>query len=314
MINIKKKFGLFIVAVFILIVSIGCSQQQESKVKGIKEKGKLEEEPTIRVELENGEVKKLKLEDYVAGVVAGEMKKDWHENAYGAQAIKARTFVLRRIEDTADNTISAQHEEAQAYKPENITDEIKNAIKKTRGEVITYNGEYVKAWFHSSAGGETTTAKSGLNYKKAEPKYVKSVKSPDESAPADIRNWELSLSVAELSQIMKNKNIINNSINDIKVLEKDDTGRIVKLNLVSEAGNTEMHGADFRMAVGPDKLKSTKIETIKKENNTFKFKGSGYGHGVGMSQWGAYKLAKEGKSPEEIINYYFKDVEIEKIY
>ncbi|MGM0501122.1 MAG: SpoIID/LytB domain-containing protein, partial [Bacillota bacterium] len=161
MFNSKRKYKLFFVGIMVLFIMVGCSQKQESKVKGIKEKGELEQEPQIKVELKNGQIKELKLEEYVAGVVAGEMKKDWPENAYGAQAIKARTFVLRRIEDTADNTISAEHEEAQAYKPENITAEIEQAVKKTRGEVVTYNGEYIKAWFHSSAGGETTSAKAG---------------------------------------------------------------------------------------------------------------------------------------------------------
>lgn len=309
----KESYKLLILVVLITISFLGCSQQQESKMKGAKEGDKLEDEPTIRVELTNGQTKELKLEEYVMGVVAGEMKKNWPENAYGAQAIKARTFALRRIEDTADNTISAQHEEAQAYKPANITDAIKAAVEKTRGEVVTYNGEYIKAWFHSSAGGETTTAKVGLNYKKAEPKYIKTVQSPDEEAPADIKSWEIKLSAAAIKQALEDK-INGGAITGIEISEQDDTGRIEKLTLEHDQGTTTIHGADFRTAVGPDKLKSTKVETITKVGDHFMFKGQGYGHGVGMSQWGAYKLAEEGKSPEEIIKYYFNDVKIEQIY
>ena len=311
--RLKKNYSLLVLIVFITFSFLGCSQQQESKMKGAKEGDKLEDEPNIRVELENGQTKELGLEEYVMGVVAGEMKKDWPKNAYGAQAIKARTFALRRIEDTADNTISAQHEEAQAYKPANITDDIKSAVEETKGKVVTYNGEYIKAWFHSSAGGETTTAKVGLNYKKAEPKYVKSVQSPDGEAPDDIKNWEINLSAAEIKQALQNK-LNAEQITDIEISERDETGRIVTLELKHDQGTTEIHGADFRTAVGPDKLKSTKVETIEKMENGFLFKGQGYGHGVGMSQWGAYKLAQDGKSAAEIIKHYFKDVEIEQIY
>ena len=312
--RLKKNYSLLILIVFIIVSLLGCSQKQESKMKGAQEGDKLEDEPTIRVELENGQTKEMKLEEYVAGVVAGEMKKDWPKNAYGAQAIKARTFALRKIEDTADNTISAQHEEAQAYKPENITDEIRSAVEMTEGQVVTYNGEYIKAWFHSSAGGETTSAKVGLNYKKAEPKYIKSVQSPDDEAPADIKSWELNISTAELKEALQSQGVTADQIQEVKIKERDQTGRIKKLEIKHDQGTTEMHGADFRMAVGPDKLKSTKVETITKQGNGFVFKGEGYGHGVGMSQWGAYKLAQEGKTPKEIINYYFKDVKIEKIY
>ena len=310
----KRSYKLFLLLIVGLLIIAGCSQEQESKMKGAKEGDQLEDEPTIRVELENGQTKDLKLEEYVMGVVAGEMKKDWPENAYGAQAIKARTFVLRRIEDTADNTISAEHEEAQAYKPANITDAIKSAVEKTRGRVVTYNGEYIKAWFHSSAGGETTTAKVALNYKKAEPDYIEPVESPDDEAPADIKSWQIALSAAEIKKALQEKGVNAQEIKGVKITEDDETGRIVKLAIEHEEGSTEMHGADFRTIIGPDKLKSTKVEEIKKEEDKFIFRGSGYGHGVGMSQWGAYKLAQEGKSPSEIINHYFKDVKIEKIY
>ncbi|MGM0368913.1 MAG: SpoIID/LytB domain-containing protein [Bacillota bacterium] len=312
--NGKKFTKLFILVVILIFMIVGCTQQQESKVKGVKDKGQLEEEPTIRVKLAEGELKEMKAEEYIQGVIAGEMKKDWPENAYGAQAIKARTFLLREIEDTSDNIISARHEETQAYKPENITPAIKTAVEKTKGEVVTYKGEYIKAWFHSSAGGETTSAKVGLNYKKAEPEYIKSVESPDEAAPADIKNWELALSEEDIIGVLEESGETANQVENIEIVDKDQTGRIVELDIIHDQGTKKMPGADFRMAVGPDKLKSTKVESINKEGNSFKFKGAGYGHGVGMSQWGSYKLAEEGESPEDIIAYYFDDVKVEKIY
>ncbi|GAB6099775.1 SpoIID/LytB domain-containing protein [Halanaerocella petrolearia] len=292
-----------ILLVVVFLVIAGCTQQQnQSKI----------EEPIIKVKLENGDIKKLPIEEYVAGVVAGEMKQNWPKEAYAAQAIKARTFTMRRLEDKDNNLISARHQEAQAYKPQNITPIIKQAVRMTRGEVATYQGQYIKAWFHSSAGGETTTAKAGLNYKKKEPPYIKSIESPDDAAPQNIRSWQLTLTKKELLRVLQKTGERANQVIDIEVLDRDKTGRIVRVGIKHDKGVKKIHGADFRMAVGPDKLKSTLIESIKKLGDSFVLIGRGYGHGVGMSQWGAYKLARQGRSPEEIINYYFKEVKIIK--
>lgn len=285
-----------------MIASSSCTQQQQQEVEKI-------DEPTIEVVTENGETKSLNMEEYVAGVVAGEMKPDWPQNAYGAQAIIARTFALKLLKDEGTNQISGEHEKAQAYRPQNITDEIRQAVEKTRGEVVTHKGEYIKGWFHSSAAGQTTSAKVGLAYDKPEPEYITSVESPDQHAPDDVKSWTATFPQSAIAAAVKDvsgKEV--EGIDNITVADKDNTGRAVELNL----GGTKIKAAKFRNAIGPDKLKSTLIESIEQSDNGFIFKGSGYGHGVGMSQWGAYALAKDGKSPEDIIKHYFKDIEIIK--
>ncbi|WP_018248263.1 SpoIID/LytB domain-containing protein [Orenia marismortui] len=295
----------FLLIIFILIFT-ACAKE--------KEKAQYKEEPTIQVKLKDGNIKKIKIEDYIAGVVAGEMKKDWPKNAYAAQAIIARTFTLKRLKENGNNTISAKHEEAQAYKPENITPEIKEAIKMTRGEVVTYNGQYIQGWFHSSAGGQTTSAKVGLAYKEDEPAYVHSVKSPDGAAPADIQNWRVVISFSDILAALQQTGEVSKELKDIKVIKKDQTGRIEEIEIVHDQGSKKLKGAEFRTIIGPDKLKSTLINSIEKSGNKFIFSGSGYGHGVGMSQWGAYKMAQDGKKPEDIVRHYFKDIKIGKIW
>jgi len=284
-----------------IVIVTGCGQQ-----------GTQGEEPTIQVKLADGQINKMNIEEYVAGVVAGEMKKGWPKNAYAAQAIIARTFTLKRLEENGNNTISAKHEEAQAYRPENISSEIRESVKMTKGEVITYQNKYIRGWFHSSAGGQTTSAKVGLAYKEAEPPYIQSIKSPDDLAPADIKNWQVRISKEEILRVLEQTGEKATEIKNIKVLNYDKSGRIIDLELIFEQGSKKIKGAEFRTLIGPDKLKSILIKTIKKSGDSFIFAGSGYGHGVGMSQWGAYKLAKEGKTAEEIINYYFKDIKIVK--
>ncbi|ADL11648.1 SpoIID/LytB domain-containing protein [Acetohalobium arabaticum] len=305
----QLKFNrLLIVSLIIaaMVVGSSCTQQQQQEVEKI-------DEPTIEVVTENGETKSLNMEEYVAGVVAGEMKPNWSQNAYGAQAIIARTFALKLLKDEGTNQISGEHEKAQAYRPQNITDEIRQAVEKTRGEVVTHKGEYIKGWFHSSAAGQTTTAKVGLAYDKPEPEYITSVESPDQHAPEDVKSWIVTLPQSAILNVLKEiKGVQASKVENITIDDKDETGRAIGLTINYGNGSETIKAAKFRTSIGPDELKSTLIESIEETDNGFIFKGSGYGHGVGMSQWGAYALAKEGQSPEDIIKHYFTNIEIIK--
>ncbi|MDI3548657.1 MAG: stage sporulation protein [Halanaerobiales bacterium] len=311
MLRSKGYFKYFVILTLLVVLVAGCEQ---ARVKGVRERNKLKGEPEIVVKLANREDKRMKFEEYITGVVAGEMKKGWPENAYGAQAIIARTFALKYMDENKTNVISGSFEYAQEYKPENITDRVRNAVKKTRGEVAVYKDDYIKGWFHSSAGGQTTSARVGLAFKEPEPPYIKSVKSPDDQAPADIRNWTVSFSNEEIANTLKKMGKDIGVLNKIEIVNKDKTGRVIDFRFTGNKGNATVKAADFRKELDPRKLKSTKISNIVKKGNGYSFTGSGFGHGVGMSQWGAYAMAKDGKSPEEIIRYYFKDIEIVKEY
>lgn len=301
--------------VFILfsIIFVGCTRPKERETE---ERGQLEEEPDVVVVNDaTGEQKEMKLEEYIAAVVAAEMKSDWPENAYAAQAIIARTFAMEFMERKKTNQISSSFEEAQAFKPEDVTDTIKRAVEKTRGEIALYQGEYIRAWFHSSAAGQTTTAKAGLAFEKDEPPYIVSVKSPDEQAPADIKSWSVTFENRSLvDALVQVAGVQAHQITNIKIVEKDKTGRATKLEFKYDGGQKTISAPKYRNALDPIKLKSTVIKEILKNDKGFTFKGSGFGHGVGMSQWGAHKMAEDGKKPEDIIKYYFRGIEIKKMY
>jgi stage II sporulation protein D len=302
-----------LIIVLIALCTAGCNQ---TRVKGIQERGKLSEEPDIVVVTkETGEQKTMKLDEYIAGVVAGEMKVNWPENAYAAQAIIARTFAMEFMERKKTNQISSSFEEAQAFKPQNVTEVIRRAVQKTRGEVLLYDNKYIRAWFHSSAAGRTTTAKAGLAFAEAEPPYIVSVKSPDELAPADIQSWTAVFdNVAIADALAQTAGVQVNQVSDIKIAKKDNTGRATKLSISYDGGTKVIDAPKFRNALDPVNLKSTVIKSIRKQGTRFVFTGSGFGHGVGMSQWGAHKMAKDGQSPEEIVKHYFKGVDIQKVF
>ncbi len=309
--SFKKILINTIICTLIVLTLFGC---QQSRIKGIREKGKLEEEPLLKVKLPDGKEKQLKLEEYITGVVAGEMDNNWPKSAYGAQAILARTFALKYLEENNTNVISSSFEHAQEYQPQKITDIIRQAAKETRGQVAIYKNEYIKGWFHASAGGQTTSAKVGLAFEDKEPAYVKSVKSPDNMAPDDIKSWQVSFTGTELKNNLAKMGKNIGELRNLEVDDRDKTGRVINFKFTGSKDTVKVKAANFRKELDPKKLKSIKIKKLTKNNNKYNFAGSGFGHGVGMSQWGAYAMAKNNKSPSEIVKYYYNNIDIVEIY
>jgi len=275
-------------------------------------------EPRLKVYItEEKQVREMPFEEYVAGVVAGEIKNDWPIEAIKAQAIIARTFVLQFISEKGQSKyenahISTDIEEAQAWNAGAVNDRIKKAVKETRGQVIVYRGEFARAWFHSNAGGKTATPKEGLNYKDEAPPYIQVVDSPDtnEAVEADARNWSASFSKAQIIKAMKDAGKPIEDFDNISISKKGPSGRALTI----QVGEAEVSAAELRLALGTTEMRSTLIDKIALEGDKVVMSGRGYGHGVGMSQWGAFNMANNKKTAEEIIKHYFKDVEIVKMW
>ncbi|MGI6610325.1 MAG: SpoIID/LytB domain-containing protein [Limnochordia bacterium] len=288
-------------------------------------RAELGEEPKVTVVInpDTGEKKTLPIEEYVKGVVGGEMgrlpsaegeEQDWPENAYAAQAILARSFTMEYLSRHPDGEISTDVEEAQAYNPDNITPVISKAVDKTRGEVLMEGDSYVTTWFHSYSGGRTADAAEGLNYTKPE-RHTRSVELPaNEYVPEERRRWTTTVSLSEITQALAAKGIDVGQVSDIRVNQRGPSGRITELGITGTSGATSMHGAEFRLAVGAEKMQSTLVDqnglTVTGKQVTIR--GMGFGHGVGMSQWDAYKMAKEGRQPAQIVLSFFQNVSVQK--
>lgn len=322
--NSAVKVVLFIV-VFLLIVSCASCRRQERRPAPEPAPLKIPEsisrgqgkEPVLKVYIkETGEIKELPFEEYLQGVVAGEMKNDWPEEALAAQAILARTFVMEFVSEKGGSKYEGAHvstdiEEAQAWNQQAVNDRVKRAVERTRGEVAVYKNNYIKAWFHAHAGGRTASAKEGLAFEEAEPPYIRVVDSPDSpEAPKEDSNWTASFSRQEVEKALKETGVQIKGLNSVKVAEKGPSGRAVTLDFDGK----RVSAPGFRIAIGSTKMKSTLIDSIEVQGDRLVIKGRGYGHGVGMSQWGAYALAKEGKKAEEILKHYFKGIEIMKAW
>lgn len=273
--------------------------------------------PIIKVyEMDEETIKEMDLESYLMGVVAGEMKNDWPMEALKAQAILARTFVLKFCDEKTSKypgaDISTDIEEAQAFDATAVNERVEQAVKETEGMVLSYQGELPFAWFHAHSGGMTAKAKVGLNYEKDEPGYTKVTAGLDsDQAPEDAKNWEAAFTEKEFLAAVKEcgaKGV--SSIESLEVGKRGVSGRAETIMV----NGKEVNAANLRIALGSTKMRSTLLSALNFTDGKVNMSGKGYGHGVGMPQWGAYGMAENGKTAEEIVTYYFQDVTVEKLW
>lgn len=274
-------------------------------------------EPVLKVyDKSSGVVRQMKFEDYVAAVVAGEMKNDWPIEALAAQAIIARSFVLNFIAEKGGSKykgadVSTDIEEAQAWNPSAVNDRVKEAVRRTRGQVIIYNNHFAETWFHAHSGGITATAKEGLDYKGANPPYIQVVKSPDsDKAPADNKAWTAVFSKDEVLKALHSMGLDISDFTSVSIGSRGPSGRATTIKF----DGTVASAPELRLALGNTEMKSTLLTSLVYKNGQLIVKGKGYGHGVGMSQWGAYGMAENGKTASDIINYYYKGINIVKMW
>lgn len=276
------------------------------------------QEPTISLYVnETGEIKRLKLEEYLLGVVAAEIDPKWHVNALAAQAILARTFTMKKIMDggvkARGTDASTSVEEFQAYDAGRVNDNVRRAVEITRGQVIKYKGNYINGWFHASGGSRTAaSAVEGLAYEREPAPYIHSVPDPGFAITTpENKSWTATFSTAELATAVKKVTGQDpGKISDVSIAAKGPSGRVTQFKV----NQLTVGGPALRLALGNERLRSTLITGISVDGERVTFKGEGYGHGVGMSQWGARALAEQGKAPGDIVKYFFKDVELVKAW
>lgn len=270
----------------------------------------------------------IPLEYYIVGVVAAEMPAEFHKEALKAQAVAARTYAALRINRRQSGAFDEAHKDAdvcsdythcQAWISKSDVykrwgpiysvwywRKIMKAVYETWGEVITYKGELVDPVFHASSGGKTENCEEVWTGDTVP--YLRSVVSEgEEVAPNFIHQAEIekgkfiSLIKAEYPEFRIGSNIMS----EIKVLAYTTGGRVKDIKI----GNVVLKGTEVRALFG---LRSANFE-IGYANGKIIFTTKGYGHGVGMSQWGANHLAANGRSYLDIIKHYYTGVEITKL-
>ncbi|MDX1958423.1 MAG: SpoIID/LytB domain-containing protein [Leptospiraceae bacterium] len=250
----------------------------------------------------------LDKEDYLLGVVPSEMPASWHIDALKAQAVAARTYAIYYIENPLHKEFHLEADvSSQVYTGTSKETSLSSmAVQETKGEVMLYNEFPIKAYFHSNSGGHTETPENVWGDKL---EYFQSI-------PSEYCNknggytWELFLSQTEINDKLKNEGV--GKINDIILKEKTESGRTNQIEIVGEKKSVQLKGNDFRKLFGFGRIKSLLFE-MTKEVNGYQFKGKGFGHGVGMSQWGAFHMATANLSYKQILNFYYPKGIITKV-
>ena len=160
------------------------------------------------------------------------------------------------------------------------------------------------------AGRTAASAVEGLAYDKEETPYIQSVEDPGAALPDNPNtSWETYFSMAEVADAVEQvTGTRRESFNKVTIAEQGQSGRVMQYQF----DDLTVGAAALRLALGGETMKSNVVEEIDIRDGQLMVKGRGYGHGVGMSQWGARALAEQGKSAAEIVQYFFKDVEIEQ--
>lgn len=256
------------------------------------------------------------LESYLYSVVGSEVYANWPMEALKAQAVAARSFVLYRRErnreprfDVGNSTTWQVYKGVESEAPSTVA-----AVNATAGQVLTYNNRVIEAVFHSSSGGHTENVED--IWSKPLP-YLRGVQDYDQSAP--VFNWSQSFSAQELAAKLTGVGRILH----IEPLQTTPFGRIRDLRVVGDRGSRVVKGDEIRRALN---LRSS-LFTVSSQTSSgwfdflqpnrsgqppsqFTITGRGYGHGLGLSQWGAYGLASQGVDYRRILSHFYQNTNL----
>lgn len=266
----------------------------------------------VRVKRTNGNIEKIPLEEYIVGVLAGEMPITFNSEALKAQAVAARTYVLKHMSynikkdyDVVDTVMDQVYldnnylKEAWGNKYINNINILRKIALETYGEYMTYEDNIIEAFYFSTSPGQTENSEDIFTNKVP---YLRSVDS----------SWDNISPVYEetkyftLLDFFQKLNIKYSNELKIEYLKKTNTGRskIIRIN------NIQKDAKDITSALG---LRSTYFN-IEQINNIVKIETKGYGHGVGMSQYGAEAMSRLGYTYQDILKHYYQGIEIKKVY
>jgi len=254
-------------------------------------------------------VNELPLEEYLVGLINCEISSAWPIEAVKAQAVIARTYALNRKQA---RSTSFYHLESsvidQVYDGCEIEDSrARRGVSDTAGEVLSYQGAVIQAFYHSNCGGRTEASEhvwgKQLPYLGGvDCRYC--LTSPSSA-------WDLMIALPELEERLKAAGHRVSGITDIRPGPRNSRGRLKHVVIVSSRSDLSLTGDQFRKAIGYSVIKSTNF-TVRVENREAIFSGLGNGHGVGLCQWGAKQRALDGFGYAEILSYYYPGTDLIK--
>jgi stage II sporulation protein D len=307
--SMKKILGLTGIVILIpfLVVLIFVKEIKEQNINSNVINNK-----NVRIQRTNGSIDTVPFESYIIGVLAGEMPANFELEALKAQALAARSYVLKKMEqnknndydivDTVMNQVYLDESQMKAKwkdQYEEKLQKITKAVNDTQGEYIAYNGEVIQAFFFSTSSGKTENSEEV--FQESLP-YLRSVDSTWDSDVSPVFNEIYKFTLEEFYQKL---NLPYEEKLQINIVDTTSTGRIKNI----EINRQKFKASDLTKLLN---LRSTYFN-IEQNGNIITIQTKGYGHGVGMSQYGAQAMALKGYNYQEIIKYYYQNVEILKM-
>ena len=295
--EISVKFGIvfLIVIIFLSMSQSQGNREDDEVIKGVKK----EEDVKVAVTV-NDDVNYVDLDEYLFGVVAGEMPANFEKEALKAQVVASRTYVYNRnlsVDNTTNTQVYLDDSEMKKKWGDNYNEyyeKIKSAVAETKNKVMMYQGDYISALFFSSSNGYTENVEDYFD-SSALP-YLRSVDS----------HWDLTIDPKNTRQMTFTKSELESKFScenlDFNIIAYKKSGRVETLSV----GGKNYSGREVREKLG---LPSSCF-TIDYANGKYTFTTKGSGHGVGMSQYGAQAMALDGASYKDILNHYYTGIEI----
>ncbi len=253
----------------------------------------------------------LDLEGYLYGVLHHEVAAWWPMEALRAQAVAARTYALYQVETSRAAVYDLKSTTSSQVYGGSTTERYrtKRAVDETRGQVLTYQEKIFPAYFHATCGGKTAAAAelwkidipplgggAACSYCRISPHY----------------RWKSEMALASIEEKLSANSRSVGRLLKIEPMTQTPSARVGRLGFVGTLGEAEVAAKDFRVWLGGDKIRSTAF-TVRVREDRAEFEGKGWGHGVGLCQWGALGQSLFGKKSEEILGFYYPGSEVKEI-
>jgi stage II sporulation protein D len=254
-------------------------------------------------------INELPLEQYLSGLIYCEVPSQWSGEVLKVQAVVARTYATyqkkNHLDDLYDVDCDVTDQVYQGMDKEDARSQ--QAVRETEGELLLYEGHPIFAVYHACCGGKTESAaclwsgnfpylrSTACNFCLGSPHFL----------------WNYPVDSETLSRALERGGLAQRKILGIEVSGRTKSGRVAQVCIQAEKGRLKISGKKFRRLLGYDLLRSTNF-VVKESNGIYHFSGLGWGHGVGLCQWGAKGMADEGADYRSILKYYYQGVAIGK--
>lgn len=256
-------------------------------------------------------VNELPLEDYLVGLINCEISSQWPMEAIKAQAVVARSYAVYQKEMRKNAIYDLESTVMdQVYEGCEIEDSrAGRGVKETAGEVLTYEGNVIQAFYHSNCGGHTESSENVWGFSLP---YMQGVDCSYCLATPSAK-WEQTIPLIKIESLLKGNGYQVAGLLEIRTGKKNRSGRVTDLILISAKGRLTISAVNFRKIIGYTVIKSTNFEARIAGDDAV-FTGIGYGHGVGLCQWGAKQRAGDGFDYREILSYYYPGTRLGRVY